>query len=206
MVVAEKFKDLPRYYKLQLIATLVNGLCAAYSYSVTTVLIYSNVHESTLSWRMLLSSVIGIIFAFGWLQIQEKLFNKFVTMSIVEITLYFCICAYAVITYDFDTYLLLVTLLTSFVTSLVVGGISKVHEMITDNLQWRTDYKYFNSMVLYVGTLIGAVLSIFGGMHSNNRICVIVAFIGLFLAATIENMVCIYIYLRLNKNEQNTIL
>lgn len=199
MIIVNKFKSLPRFYKLQLMATLINGLCAAYSYSVTTVLIYSNVHEEVLSWRMFISSVIGIVFAFGWLQIQEKLFDKFVLMSITEITLYLGICVYAVITYDFDTYLLLMTLLTSFVTSLVVGGISKVHEMITDNLQWRTDYKYFSNMALYVGTLIGALLALFGGMNSTSKFCVVLAFIGLFLAATIENMVCVYIYLQLKK-------
>lgn len=151
---------LPFLYKIQLWSHLLAGICGAISYGIVTKMIYSSVNVDLLTERLILSSVIGIVLSILWLTIQEKLFSWFIVLTIIECICYSIICIYTAFSGDYDSYLIWSTIIGGTIGHIVGGAGSKLHQKITDNEQYRTDYGYFIEIIACGGILIGGCIAL----------------------------------------------
>lgn len=155
-----RYNELPFLYKIQLYAHLLAGICGAISYGVVTKMIYSSVDVDLITERLILSSIIGIILSVLWLTIQEKLFKLFIQFTIIECISYTILCVYTAFVGDYESYLIWSTIIAGTITHIVNGAGCKLHQKITDNEQYRTDYGYFIEITACAGVLIGGIVAL----------------------------------------------
>ena len=136
----QRWKELPYLYKVQLISYLVAGICGAISYPLTTKMIYSSVDTNVLAERLVLSSCIGLVLSWAWLMIQEKLFKYFIHFTMIKFISFVGLIGYVIMCQDYNGYLIWSTIIGATIGHIVSGGGQKLHQKITDNEQYRTDY------------------------------------------------------------------
>lgn len=156
----QRWKELPYLYKIQIFAYLLAGICEAIAYPITTKLIYGTVEIDTLASRLVLSSLIGVILSLLWLNMQEKLYNLFIHFTVIECICYISLITYVIIFNNYDSYLILSTIIGGTIARIVNGAGSKLHQQITDNEQYRTDYIFFIQIVASVGVLLGSTIAV----------------------------------------------
>lgn len=196
--IIRRWRELPKLYKIQLWSYLVAGICGAISYPLTTKMIYSEVAVDVLSERLVLSSLIGLGLSWLWLTIQEKMYSWFIEFTLLEFLGYSGLVGYVIWTKDYNNYLIWSTILGATIGHIVSGGGQKLHQKITDNEQYRTDYQFFIEIISSLGVLLGSGLAI--GLKPG----VEVAF-GLLLISVVGfQMTDIYVYTKVKKNEENT--
>lgn len=193
--IKQRWIELPYLYKVQIFAYLIGGICGAIAYPLSTKLIYSSVETDVLASRLVLSSVIGIGLSVLWLTIQEKLYKWFIEFTVLEALAYIGLVLYVILTQDFNSYLIIATVIGGTIGHIVTGANNKLHQQITDNEQYRTDYSFFIEIVAAIGVLIGSAIAV---------ICHITfpfAF-GMLLVSLIGYQVTdIYVYLKVKKEK-----
>lgn len=192
--IINRWIELPYLYRIQIISYFVFGICSAIAYPLTTKLIYSSVNTSTLSSRLVLSSVIGLILSILWLNIQEKLYKYFIHFTIIECISYISLITYVILYSNFNSYLILNAIISGTIGRIVSGAGSKLHQQITDVEQYRTDYVFFIDIVSCLGILIGSFIATI----YNNYITPNVAFILLLMGVIGFQINDIYVYLKCN--------
>lgn len=186
--IIQRWKELPFLFKIQLISYFISGVCGAIAYPLTTKMIYSSVDVDVLAERMVLSSVIGILLSWLWLTIQEKMYNYFIHFTIVEFLAYVSLIFYVILCEDYNGYLIWSTIIASTIGHIVSGGGQKLHQKITDNEQYRTDYLFFIEIISAVGVLIGSGIAVIGSFD------VTIAFLLLLISVVFFQMSDIYVY------------
>ena len=190
--IAQRWIELPHLYKVQILAYLLSGLCGAISYPLTTKLIYSSVDTDVLASRLVLSSLIGLGLSILWLNIQNKLYSWFIYFTIVECVFYTILVGYVIYSNDYNSYLIISTIIGGTIGHIVDGANSKLHQQITDNEQHRTDYGFFIEIVASIGVLIGSAIAVFV------NITMPFAFIMALMNLVGFQMTDIYVYKKLN--------
>jgi hypothetical protein len=189
----QRWKELPFLYKIQIWAYLLAGVCGAIAYPLTTKLIYGSVETETLASRLVLSSLIGLVLSVLWLNIQEKLYAWFIHFTVIECLCHTCLITYVILYRDFDSYLILSTIIGGTIGHIVNGANSKLHQQITDNEQYRTDYGFFIEIVTSIGVLVGSTVAVIVNIN------VPFAFILLLLSLIGFQITDIYVYKNVNK-------
>ena len=189
---------MPFLYKVQIWAFMLAGICGAISYPLTTKLIYSSVETETLASRFVLSSLIGIGLSVLWLNIQEKLYRFFIHFTLIECTAYTSLITYVILFQNFDSYLILSTIIGGTIGHIVGGASSKLHQQITDNEQYRTDYGFFIEIASSIGVLVGSAIAVVFDINMP------IAFLLLLVSLVGFEMSDIYVYLKVNKQKRNT--
>lgn len=189
----QRWKELPYLYKIQIFAYLLTGICGAIAYPLTTKLIYSSVETETLASRLVVSSLIGIFLSVLWLNIQEKLYTWFILFTVIECLCYIFLITYVIIWRDFDSYLILSTIIGGTIGHIVNGANSKLHQQITDNEQYRTDYGFFIEIVASIGVLLGSAVAVIFNIN------VAIAFILLLVSLICFQITDIYVFLNVKK-------
>lgn len=191
----ERWFELPFLYKVQIWAYLLAGICGAIAYPLTTKLIYSSVNTDVLASRLVISSFIGIVLSVLWLNIQEKLYSWFIQFTLIECLAYVSVVSYVILTQDFNSYLIISTIIGGTIGHIVSGANSKLHQQITDNEQYRTDYGFFIEIVASIGVLLGSAIAVI--FHISMPF----AFITLLISLIGFQITDIYVYLRVKKNK-----
>lgn len=191
--IKQRWTELPFLYKVQIYAYLFSGICGAICYPLTTKLIYSSVDTDVLASRLVISSLIGISLSLLWLNIQEKLYRWFVHCTLLECFSYTLLIGYVIIYRDFNSYLIISTIIGGTIGHIVNGATSKLHQQITDNEQYRTDYGFFIEIVASIGVLFGSAIA------TLCNISVEVAFITALLNLIGFQVADIYVYLKVNR-------
>jgi hypothetical protein len=194
--IKERWKELPELYKIQLWAVLFAGICGAIAYPLTTKLIYSSVETEILASRLVLSSVIGIVLSILWLSIQERLYKYFIHFTIIESLCYIFLIAYVIIFQDFNSYLIMSTIIGGTIGHIVAGAGNKLHQKITSVEQYRTDYGFFIEIVSCLGVLLGSAIAVIF------NITMPIAFLLLLISLIGFEVTDIYVYLSVKKQEQ----
>lgn len=189
----QRWKELPYLYKVQIISYLTSGICGAICYPLTTKVIYSNVDTDALASRLVLSSSIGIALSLLWLNIQEKLYRWFVHFTLLEFIAYSLLIIYTIIYKDFNQYIIFNALIGGTIGHIVSGANSKLHQQITDNEQYRTDYGFFIEIVASIGILIGSAIAVSFNITFN------LAFVLLLFELMLFQMVDIYVYIKVKR-------
>lgn len=193
--IIQRWRELPFLFKIQLISYFISGLAGAISYPLTTKMIYSNVDVNVLSERLVLSSLIGLGLSWLWLTIQEKMYKYFVHFTLAEFLAYVGLIAYVIFCEDYNGYLIWSTIIASTIGHVVSGGGQKLHQKITDNEQYRTDYLFFIEIISSVGVLIGSGIAVIGNFN------VTIAFLLLLISVVFFQMTDIYVYLKVKKRD-----
>lgn len=186
--IKQRWIELPYLYKIQIISYLIAGICGAISYPLTTKLIYSSVETDILASRLVISSLIGICLSVAWLTIQERLYKLFVWFNSLECLAYTALIFYVILCENYNAYLILSTIIGGTIGRIVSGASSKLHQQITDNEQYRTDYGFFISIVSCVGILIGSAIAAYFNLS------IAFAFIMLLISLIGFEITDIYIY------------
>ena len=194
--IKQRWKELPYLYKIQLWSFFIAGVCGAICYPLTTKVIYSSVETDILAERLVLSSLIGLGLSYLWLTIQEKMFKHFILFTMIEFLLYVGLIVYVIITQDYDNYLIWSTIIASTIGHIVSGGGQKLHQKITDNEQYRTDYLFFIEIISSVGVLIGSGVALISGFGIE------VAFILLLVSIVFFQMTDIYVYKKVKERDE----
>ena len=190
--ITQRWIELPHLYKVQILAYLLSGLCGAISYPLTTKLIYSSVDTDVLASRLVLSSLIGLGLSVLWLNIQNKLYSWFIYFTIVECVFYTILVGYVIYSKDYNSYLIISTIIGGTIGHIVDGANSKLHQQITDNEQYRTDYGFFIEIVASIGVLIGSAIAVLVDITMP------FAFIMALMNLVGFQMTDIYVYKKLN--------
>ena len=190
--ITQRWFEMPYLYKVQIFAYLLSGLCGAISYPLTTKLIYSSVDTDVLASRLVLSSLMGLGLSILWLNIQNKLYSWFICFTIVECIFYAILVGYVIYSKDFNSYLIISTIIGGTIGHIVDGANSKLHQQITNNEQHRTDYGFFIEIVASVGVLIGSAIAVVV------NITMPFAFIMALINLIGFQMTDIYVYKKLN--------
>lgn len=195
----ERWVVLPSLYKIQLWAHLVAGVCGAIAYGIVTKTIYSSVNVDLITSRFLISSIIGICLSILWLTIQERLFKLFIHFTLLECLFYTVLCVYTSFYGDYGSYLIWSTIIGGTIGHIVKGAGSKLHQKITDNEQYRTDYEYFMEIISCTGIIIGSCIALcFEITPKLGFLIQLVSLIGFEISD-------VYIYLNVtNKNYKKT--
>lgn len=197
--IIQRWNELPFLYRVQIWAYLLCGICSAICYPLTTKLIYSSVETETLASRLVLSSVIGIALSLLWLNIQEKLYKYFIHFTMLECIAYTSLIIYVILYRNFDSYLIISTIIGGTLGHIVNGADSKLHQQITDNEQYRTDYGFFIEIVASIGVLVGSAIAVMF------NITVTLAFLLALVNLIGFQITDIYVYLRV-KERNNEII
>lgn len=198
--VIERWRELPFLYKVQIWSYLLAGICGAIAYPLTTKLIYSSVDVDILAERMVLSSLIGIGLSMLWLNIQERLFKWFIWFILLECLSYSSLIGYVILYQDFNSYLIMNTLISCTIGHIVSGGNSKLHQKITDVEQYRTDYCFFIEIVASLGVLAGSTVAVAFDVNMP------VAFILLLVSLIGFQVSDIYVYIKVRNIEKENVL
>lgn len=191
--IRQRWCEFPFLYKIEIYAYLLAGICGAIAYPLTTKLIYSSVETDILASRLVLSSVIGIVLSALWLSIQEKLYKWFIHFTVIECTSYITLVTYVVLTEDFNSYLIISTIIGGTIGHIVTGANSKLHQQITDNEQYRTDYGFFIEIVASIGVLIGSAIAVLVNITMS------LAFYTLLVSLIGFQVTDIYVYLKVKQ-------
>ena len=196
MKVKQRWKELPYLYKVQLISYLVAGICGAISYPLTTKMIYSSVDTNVLAERLVLSSCIGLVLSWAWLMIQEKLFKYFIHFTMIEFISFVGLIGYVIMCQDYNGYLIWSTIIGATIGHIVSGGGQKLHQKITDNEQYRTDYGFFIEIIASIGVLLGSAIAVVIPFS------VTTAFLILLVSVMFFQMMDIYVYKEVKKRDK----
>lgn len=194
--ITQRWKELPYLYKVQLISYLVAGVCGAISYPLTTKMIYSSVDTSVLAERLVLSSCIGLVLSWAWLMIQEKLFKYFIHFTMIEFISFVGLIGYVIMCQDYNGYLIWSTIIGATIGHIVSGGGKKLHQKITDNEQYRTDYGFFIEIIASIGVLLGSAIAVVIPFS------VTTAFLILLVSVMFFQMMDIYVYKEVKKRDK----
>ena len=194
--IKQRWKELPYLYKVQLISYLVAGICGAISYPLTTKMIYSSVDTSVLAERLVLSSCIGLVLSWAWLMIQEKLFKYFIHFTMIEFISFVGLIGYVIMCQDYNGYLIWSTIIGATIGHIVSGGGQKLHQKITDNEQYRTDYGFFIEIIASIGVLLGSAIAVVIPFS------VTTAFLILLVSVMFFQMMDIYVYKEVKKRDK----
>lgn len=194
--ITQRWKELPFLYKVQLISYFIAGVCGAIAYPLTTKMIYSYVDVSVLSERLVLSSVIGLGLSWLWLTIQEKMYKYFIHFTVVEFLAFVGLIGYVIFCQDYNGYLIWSTIIGATIGHIVSGGGQKLHQKITDNEQYRTDYQFFIEIISSLGVLIGSGIAVTVGFG------VTTAFLLLLISVVFFQMTDIYVYRKVQERER----
>ena len=194
--IKQRWKELPYLYKVQLISYLVAGVCGAISYPLTTKMIYSSVDTSVLAERLVLSSCIGLVLSWAWLMIQEKLFKYFIHFTMIEFISFVGLIGYVIMCQDYNGYLIWSTIIGATIGHIVSGGGQKLHQKITDNEQYRTDYGFFIEIIASIGVLLGSAIAVVIPFS------VTTAFLILLVSVMFFQMMDIYVYKEVKKRDK----
>lgn len=192
--IVQRWNELPYLFKVQLISFFIAGICAAISYPLTTKMIYSHVDVDVLSSRLVISSLIGLGLSYLWLTIQERLYKYFIHFTLLECIIYTCVISYVIIYQDYNSYLILNTIISATIGHIVSGGASKLHQKITDNEQYRTDYMFFIEIISSVGVLLGSCTAVLFDFNVS------IAFVLLLISLIFFQITDIYVYTKVNIN------
>lgn len=195
--IRERWRELPMLYKVEIWAYLLSGICGAIAYPLTTKLIYSSVDTEVLASRLVLSSLIGLILSVLWLTIQEKLYKWFIEFTVIESICYMGMIIYVITCKDFNSYLILSTIIGGTIGRIVDGANSKLHQQITNNEQHRTDYGFFIEIVSAIGVLIGSAIAVM------IEIGMAVAFSLLLVNLIGFEITDVYVYKKVKEREKN---
>ena len=77
----------------------------------------------------------------------------------MECLAYTILISYVIIYRDFDSYLIVSTIIGGTIGHVVGGATQKLHNQITDVEQYRTDYGFFIEIVSDGGVLIGSLIA-----------------------------------------------
>ena len=77
-----------------------------------------------------------------------------------ECLAYSSLIAYVILYRNFDSYLIISTIIGGTIGHIVNGADSKLHQQITDNEQYRTDYVFFIEIVASIGVLLGSTIAV----------------------------------------------
>lgn len=193
--IIQRWKELPYLYKVQVFAFLSAGFCTAVAYPLTTKLIYSSVDTDVLASRLVLSSLIGICLSLLWLNIQEKLYKLFVLFTAIECLCYTLLVLYVIIFQDYNSYLIISTIIGGTIGHIVNGAASKLHQKITDNEQYRTDYGFFIEIVSAIGVLAGS------GVVVLFHFSIVSAFVFALLGLIGFEICDVYVYLKVQNKK-----
>lgn len=191
--ITQRWKELPYLYKVQLISYLVAGICGAISYPLKTKMIYSSVDTNVLAERLVLSSCIGLVLSWAWLMIQEKLFKYFIHFTMIEFISFVGLIGYVIMCQDYNGYLIWSTIIGATIGHIVIGGGQKLHQKITDNEQYRTDYGFFIEIIASIGVLLGSAIAVVIPFS------VTTAFLILLVSVMFFQMMDIYVYKEVKK-------
>ena len=191
--IVQRWKELPYLYKIQLWSFLIAGICGAIAYPMTTKVIYSNVYEDVLAERLVLSSLIGLGLSWLWLTIQERMYKYFIHFTAVECLAYIGLIFYVILCKDYNAYLIWSTIIASTIGHIVSGGGQKLHQKITDNEQYRTDYSFFIEIISSIGILIGSAIAVWV------KFSLTVAFLVLLMSVIFFQITDIYVYLKIKE-------
>ena len=194
--ITQRWKELPYLYKVQLISYLVAGVCGAISYPLTTKMIYSSVDTSVLAERLVLSSCIGLVLSWAWLMIQEKLFKYFIHFTMIKFISFVGLIGYVIMCQDYNGYLIWSTIIGATIGHIVSGGGQKLHQKITDNEQYRTDYGFFIEIIASIGVLLGSAIAVVIPFS------VTTAFLILLVSVMFFQMMDIYVYKEVKKRDK----
>ena len=194
--IKQRWKELPYLYKVQLISYLVAGICGAISYPLTTKMIYSSVDTNVLAERLVLSSCIGLVLSWAWLMIQEKLFKYFIHFTMIEFISFVGLIGYVIMCQDYNGYLIWSTIICATIGHIVSGGGQKLHQKITDNEQYRTDYGFFIEIIASIGVLLGSAIAVVIPFS------VTTAFLILLVSVMFFQMMDIYVYKEVKKRDK----
>lgn len=194
--IKQRWKELPYLYKVQLISYLVAGVCGAISYPLTTKMIYSSVDTNVLAERLVLSSCIGLVLSWAWLMIQEKLFKYFIHFTMIEFISFVGLIGYVIMCQDYNGYLIWSTIIGATIGHIVSGGGQKLHQKITDNEQYRTDYGFFIEIIASIGVLLGSAIAVVIPFS------VTTAFLILLVSVMFFQMMDIYVYKEVKKRDK----
>ena len=194
--IKQRWKELPYLYKVQLISYLVAGICGAISYPLTTKMIYSSVDTNVLAERLVLSSCIGLVLSWAWLMIQEKLFKYFIHFTMIKFISFVGLIGYVIMCQDYNGYLIWSTIIGATIGHIVSGGGQKLHQKITDNEQYRTDYGFFIEIIASIGVLLGSAISVVIPFS------VTTAFLILLVSVMFFQMMDIYVYKEVKKRDK----
>ena len=194
--ITQRWKELPYLYKVQLISYLVAGICGAISYPLTTKMIYSSVDTNVLAERLVLSSCIGLVLSWAWLMIQEKLFKYFIHFTMIEFISFVGLIGYVIMCKDYNGYLIWSTIKGATIGHIVSGGGQKLHQKITDNEQYRTDYGFFIEIIASIGVLLGSAIAVVIPFS------VTTAFLILLVSVMFFQMMDIYVYKEVKKRDK----
>lgn len=195
----QRWKELPYLYKIQIFAYLLSVICGAIAFPLTTKLVYSSVDTEVLASRMVISSFIGIALSALWLSVQEKLYSWFIHFTLIECLLYVLLVAYVIFFREFNSFLIMDTIIGGTIGRIVTGANSKLHQQITDNEQYRTDYGFFIEIVAAIGVLLGSTVAV------SMNITIPFAFIMLLISLIGFQMTDIYVYLKVKKIKSGNI-
>ena len=194
--ITQRWKELPYLYKVQLISYLVAGICGAISYPLTTKMIYSSVDTNVLAERLVLSSCIGLVLSWAWLMIQEKLFKYFIHFTMIKFISFVGLIGYVIMCQDYNGYLIWSTIIGATIGHIVSGGGQKLHQKITDNEQYRTDYGFFIEIIASIGVLLGSAIAVVIPFS------VTTAFLILLVSVVFFQMMDIYVYKEVKKRDK----
>lgn len=194
--ITQRWKELPYLYKVQLISYLVAGICGAISYPLTTKMIYSSVDTNVLAERLVLSSCIGLVLSWAWLMIQEKLFKYFIHFTMIKFISFVGLIGYVIMCQDYNGYLIWSTIIGATIGHIVSGGGQKLHQKITDNEQYRTDYGFFIEIIASIGVLLGSAIAVVIPFS------VTTAFLILLVSVMFFQMMDIYVYKEVKKRDK----
>ena len=178
------------------ISYLVAGVCGAISYPLTTKMIYSSVDTNVLAERLVLSSCIGLVLSWAWLMIQEKLFKYFIHFTMIEFISFVGLIGYVIMCQDYNGYLIWSTIIGATIGHIVSGGGQKLHQKITDNEQYRTDYGFFIEIIASIGVLLGSAIAVVIPFS------VTTAFLILLVSVMFFQMMDIYVYKEVKKRDK----
>ena len=194
--IKQRWKELPYLYKVQLISYLVAGICGAISYPLTTKMIYSSVDTNVLAERLVLSSCIGLVLSWAWLMIQEKLFKYFIHFTMIKFISFVGLIGYVIMCKDDNGYLIWSNNIGATIGHIVSGGGQKLHQKITDNEQYRTDYGFFIEIIASIGVLLGSAIAVVIPFS------VTTAFLILLVSVMFFQMMDIYVYKEVKKRDK----
>ena len=194
--IKQRWKELPYLYKVQLISYLVAGICGAISYPLTTKMIYSSVDTNVLAERLVLSSCICLVLSWAWLMIQEQLFKYFIHFTMIKFISFVGLIGYVIMCQDYNGYLIWSTIIGATIGHIVSGGGQKLHQKITDNEQYRTDYGFFIEIIASIGVLLGSAIAVVIPFS------VTTAFLILLVSVMFFQMMDIYVYKEVKKRDK----
>lgn len=191
--IIQRWIELPFLYKVQIWTYFLAGICGAIAYPLTTKLIYSSVETETLAERLVISSFIGIGLSVLWLNIQERLYKWFIHFTLIECLAYATLIGYVILFQNFDSYLIISTIIGGTIGHIVSGATSKLHQQITDVEQYRTDYGFFIEIVSSTGVLVGSAIAVVFNINMP------IAFLLLLVSLVGFEISDIYVYLKVKQ-------